>query len=139
MNLFLPEAGLVVWMLIAFSLVFFVLAKFAWPSILNSIKEREEHIADSLKKADEATKALAGLEQKGKEIIAEAQAQQMTLVKDTKALTDKMIADAKIEAKKQAEQIISDAQAKILKDKENAILEIRKEVAELIRKGADEV
>ena len=54
MNLFLPDAGLVVWMLIAFSLVFFVLAKFAWPTILSSIKEREEHIADSLKKADDA-------------------------------------------------------------------------------------
>ena len=119
MNLFLPDAGLVVWMLIAFSLVFFVLAKFAWPTILSSIKEREEHIAKSLEKADEATKALAGLEEKGKEIIAQAQAQQMALVKDTKALTDKMIADAKIEAKKQADQIISDAQAKISKDKEN--------------------
>ena len=139
MNLFLPEAGLVVWMLIAFSLVFFVLAKFAWPSILNSIKEREEHIADSLKKADEATKALAGLEEKGKEIIAQAQAQQIALVKDTKTLTDKMIADAKIEAKKQAEQIISDAQAKILKDKEAAILEIRKEVAQLSISIAEKV
>ena len=139
MNLFLPEAGIVVWMLIAFSLVFFVLAKFAWPSILNSIKEREEHIADSLKKADEATKALAGLEEKGKEIIAQAQAQQIALVKDTKTLTDKMIADAKIEAKKQAEQIISDAQAKILKDKEAAILEIRKEVAQLSISIAEKV
>ena len=139
MNLVLPEAGLVVWMLIAFSLVFFVLAKFAWPSILNSIKEREEHIADSLKKADEATKALAGLEEKGKEIIAQAQAQQIALVKDTKTLTDKMIADAKIEAKKQAEQIISDAQAKILKDKEAAILEIRKEVAQLSISIAEKV
>ena len=63
----------------------------------------------------------------------------MALVKDTKALTDKMIADAKIEAKKQAEQIISDAQAKILKDKENAILEIRKEVAQLSISIAEKV
>ena len=103
------------------------------------LKEREEHIADSLKKADEATKALAGLEEKGKEIIAQAQAQQIALVKDTKTLTDKMIADAKIEAKKQAEQIISDAQAKILKDKEAAILEIRKEVAQLSISIAEKV
>ena len=139
MNLFLPDAGLVVWMLIAFSLVFFVLAKFAWPTILSSIKEREDHIAKSLERADEATKALAGLEQKEKEIIAQAQAQQMALVKDTKALTDKMIADAKIEAKKQADQIISDAQAKILKDKENAILEIRQEVAQLSISIAEKV
>lgn len=139
MNLFLPDSGLVVWMLIAFSLVFFVLAKFAWPSILSSIKEREEHIAESLKKADEATQTLAGLELKGKEIIAQAQAQQMNLVKDTKALTDKMIADAKLEAKKQAELIISDAQAKIQKDKENAIQEIRNEVAQLSISIAEKV
>ncbi len=139
MNLFLPDAGLVVWMLIAFSLVFLILAKYAWPTILSSIKEREEHIADSLKKADEATKALEGLELKGKEIIAQAQAQQIALVKDTKALTDKMIADAKIEAKKQADQIIADAQAKIQKDKESAIKEIRQEVAQLSISIAEKV
>lgn len=139
MNLFLPDSGLVVWMLIAFSLVFFVLAKFAWPSILSSIKEREEHIAKSLEKAEEATKALSGLEQKGKDIIAQAQAEQMAMVKNTKALTDKMIAEAKLEAKKQADQIISDAQAQILKDKENAIQEIRNEVAQLSISIAEKV
>lgn len=139
MNLFLPESGLVVWMLIAFSLVFFVLAKFAWPSILSSIKEREEHIAKSLEKAEEATKALSGLEQKGKDIIAQAQAEQMAMVKNTKALTDKMIAEAKQEAKKQADQIISDAQAQILKDKENAIQEIKNEVAQLSISIAEKV
>ena len=98
-----------------------------------------EIVEESLKKADEATQTLAGLELKGKEIIAQAQAQQMNLVKDTKALTDKMIADAKLEAKKQAELIISDAQAKIQKDKENAIQEIRNEVAQLSISIAEKV
>ena len=77
MNLFLPESGLVIWMLVAFTLVFAILAKFAWPYIMGSIATRQKHIADSLQKAEEATLALAGLEQKGKDIINAAQAEQL--------------------------------------------------------------
>ena len=117
MNLFLPESGLVIWMLLAFSIVFFVLAKFAWPSILKSIQQRQEYISDSLVKANEAIQTLSGLEQKGKQIIADAQAEQLRMVKETKALNDKMVAEAKEQAKIEAEKIIENAHDRILLDK----------------------
>lgn len=131
MNLFLPESGLVIWMLIAFTAVFIVLAKFAWPVILRMIQTRQDHIADSLRKADEANEALAGLEQKGKDIIAAANAEQLAMVKQTKELNDKMIAEAKQRAKAEADKIIDEAREQIKRDKEHAIEEIRQEVAAL--------
>ena len=100
MNLFLPEAGLVIWMLIAFSILFFVLAKFAWPVILKSVSARQEHIAESLRKADEAVKTLESLEAKGNQIIAAAQAEQLKMVKETKELNNKMISEAKAKAER---------------------------------------
>ena len=131
MNLFLPDSGLVIWMLLAFSIVFFALAKFAWPSILSSLKEREDHIATSLRKAEEAAQSLATLEEQGKTIIAEAQAERVRMVKESKQIGEKMIADAKQEAKQQAQQIIDDAREQIAKEKAQAIAEIRSEVAAL--------
>ncbi|NCC98644.1 MAG: ATP synthase F0 subunit B [Bacteroidia bacterium] len=139
MNLFLPESGLVIWMLLAFSIVFFVLAKFAWPSILKSIQKRQEYISDSLVKANEAIQTLSGLEQKGKEIIANAQAEQLRMVKETKVLNDKMVAEAKEQAKIEAEKIIENAHERIRIDKEHAILEIRKEITGLTISIAEKI
>ena len=131
MNLFLPDSGLVVWMLLAFSIVFIVLAKFGWPIILQSLNNREQYITDSLQKADEAVKALAGLEQKGKDIIASAQAEQLRMVKETQAISEKMIQEAKLQAQTEADKIIASAQEQIRKDKEKALQDIHKEVVSL--------
>jgi len=139
MNLFLPESGLVIWMLIAFSILFFVLAKFAWPGIMSSITKRQEHIADSLKKADEAVKTLESLQEKGNQIIAQAQAEQLKMVKETEDLNKKMVAEAKAKAESEAAKIIEAANAQIMRDKENAIVELRKEVAALSIQMAEKV
>ena len=44
MELFTPEFGLVFWMFVVFALLFFLLAKFAWPFIVKSLEERAELI-----------------------------------------------------------------------------------------------
>lgn len=139
MNLFLPESGLVIWMLVAFSILFFVLAKFAWPGIMKSITQRQEHIADSLRKADEAVKTLESLQEKGNKIIAEAQAEQIKMVQETKDLNQKMIAEAKVKAESEAAKIIAAANEQIKRDKEDAIKALRQEVAALSIEMAEKV
>ena len=67
MDLFLPESGLIIWMLIAFLIVFVILAKVGWPMIMNAVDKRNQHIIDSLKAAQEANEALAGVEENRKE------------------------------------------------------------------------
>jgi len=42
MNLLTPGFGLLIWTLLAFLAVFFLLAKFAWPAIINGLREREQ-------------------------------------------------------------------------------------------------
>jgi F-type H+-transporting ATPase subunit b len=55
----------------------------------------------------------------------------MQMVKETKQLNDKMIAEAKQQAKVEAQQIIDSAREQIAKEKAQAIAEIRSEVAAL--------
>ena len=47
-----PDLGLLFWMLLAFLVVFFVLAKYGFPAITNMVEERKKYIDESLKKED---------------------------------------------------------------------------------------
>ena len=56
-----PDLGLFVWNLLAFLIVFLILKKFAWKPILNSLKERETGIADSIATAERVKAEMAQL------------------------------------------------------------------------------
>ena len=59
MELFLPESGLMIWMLIGFLIVLFILAKVGWPMIMGAVNKRNQHISDSLLAAQEANDSLS--------------------------------------------------------------------------------
>jgi len=62
MGLVTPGIGLIIWMTIAFLVVWVGLGKFAWPAIMKTIKEREESIASALSSAEDARKEMAKLQ-----------------------------------------------------------------------------
>ena len=64
-----PDLGLLFWMLLAFLVIFFVLAKFGFPVITNMVEERKAYIDDSLKKAHEANEKLANIQQEGENLL----------------------------------------------------------------------
>ena len=131
MDLFLPESGLVIWMLIAFLIVFAILAKAGWPMIMGAVEKRNAHIADSLLKAEEANNALAGIEQKQKETLAATQAEQIRIMKESQDLKNQVIEEAKMQARKEAEKIVADARLKIEKEQAEAMAQIKNEVIAL--------
>ena len=53
-----PDPGLLLWMLGAFLVVFFVLAKFGFPAIIGMVEKRKNYIDESLRKAHEASTRL---------------------------------------------------------------------------------
>ena len=59
MSLLMPDTGLLFWMLLAFLVVFFVLAKFGFPIITRMVNERKTYIDHSLIAAKEANEQLA--------------------------------------------------------------------------------
>ena len=48
MELITPEFGLIFWTGISFLILLFILKKFAWKPILNSVNTREQSIKDAL-------------------------------------------------------------------------------------------
>lgn len=118
-------------MLIAFLIVFVILAKAGWPMIMGAVEKRNAHISESLLAADEANKALAGIEQKKQETMAAAQAEQIRIMKESQELKAQVVEEAKQEARKEAEKIVADARLKIEKEQAEAMAQIKNEVIAL--------
>jgi len=131
MSLLTPDFGLVFWMLLCFLIVLFILGKYGWPVIIGMINKRGEYIEESLKAAHEANEKLQNIKAEGEKILSQAKGEQINILKEAAKIKEQIICDAKDRAQAEAEKIIENAQAAILREKENAIKDIRSQVAEL--------
>lgn len=130
MELVTPGIGLVFWMLLAFTLLFMVLKKFAWKPILKILRERDEHIAQSLKAADNARLEMQKLQQDNEKILAEARRERDALLAEARLVKEKMINDARTTAQEEASKIMLQTKDAIEKEKQLAILEMKHKIAE---------
>ena len=139
MDLLIPSTGLLFWMTIVFLIVLAVLWKWGFPAITKMVKERKDYIDDSLRKAHEANEKLANIQKEGESILQEAREKQAAVLKEASATRDAIIAKAENQAKDRGAQLINDAKAEIEQEKQQAIREIRGQVAELSVKIAEKI
>jgi F-type H+-transporting ATPase subunit b len=132
MKLLLPEFGLLIWTLIAFLIVFLILAKYAWPAIVKGLKERETGIAESLATAERVKAEMAQLKSENEALLAQAREERATMLKEARDTKDKMISEAKEQAKTAAEKIIADAQSTIERNKMAALIEVKNEIGLMV-------
>ena len=131
MDLITPGLGLVFWTAITFLCLLFILKKFAWKPILDSVNEREDGIKNALASAEDAKKEMQNLNASNEQLLKDARAERDALMKDAREIKDKMISDAKEEAKEVTSKLIENAQASIEQEKQAALAELKKQVADL--------
>jgi F-type H+-transporting ATPase subunit b len=125
------SVGLFAMQTVLFLGLIFLLVKFAWKPILTSLNDREEGIKSALEAADEARKEMQNLQADNAKMAKEARAERDAIMEDAREIKDKMIADAKEEAKEATASLISNARASIEQEKQAALAELKKQVAEL--------
>ena len=108
-----------------------LMVKFAWKPIMNSLEERESGIEDALAAAENARKEMQNLTADNERLAKEARAERDTMMKEARDIRDKMIAEAKEDAKEVTTKLIETAQASIQQEKQAALAELKKNVAEL--------
>ena len=108
-----------------------LMVKFAWKPILNSLEERESGIENALAAAENARKEMQNLQADNANLVKEARAEREAMMKEARDISDKIIADAKEDAKEVTTKLIENAQAAIAQEKQAALAEIKKNVAEL--------
>ncbi|MDZ7613431.1 MAG: F0F1 ATP synthase subunit B [Flavobacteriaceae bacterium] len=123
--------GLFFWQILILILLVWLLNKFAWKPILNAVNEREEGIKKALEEADKARQEMADLNASNEKILKEARAEREKMLKEAREIKESLITEAKDEAKMQADKIITQAKTTIENEKQAAIVELKKQVAEL--------
>jgi len=139
MELIKPGIGLLFWMILTFSVVLYVLTKYAWKPIMNGIKQREKSIRDALLSADKAKAEMANLQADNEKYIAEARAERDKLIKEARLMKDQIVEEAKTNAQLEAQKIMEAAKASINNEKKAAINEIKDQVAILSLQVAEKL
>ena len=131
MNLITPDGGLLFWMVLIFGIVFFLLARFGFPMITRMVDDRNAYIKDSLDQAEAARQQLKNLAEEQQALIEKARVEQAQILKEAAQTRTQIIAAAEEEARKKGEQLLEKARTEIAAEKESALRDIRREVAEL--------
>jgi len=139
MNLLTPDLGLLFWMTLSFGIVFFLLAKFGFPVITGAIKARQEFIDQSLTAATEANEKLAGIQTEGERILADARGQQQDIIAGAMAEKQQIVQAAEQQATEAARKIAEESARNIQIAKENALRDVKTEVAGLALDIAEKV
>ena len=139
MSLLLPDAGLLFWMLLAFGIVFFILYKYGFPVITGMIDERKRFIDDSLRNAKEANEKLANIKQESEAILKAAYDEQTRILREAAQIRVHIINEACVKAGDEGEKMLAEVRTLIQHEKENAVREIRAQVAELSISIAEKV
>ena len=144
MSLLLPDSGLLFWMLLSFGVVFVVLAKYGFPVITKMVEGRRTYIDQSL--ARQANIQLAKLKEESEALIAAANKEQGRIMREAMHERDKIIIEARKHAEAVAQKELDDVKQQIQQEKEEAIRDIRRQVAvlsvdiaeKIIRRNLDE-
>ena len=126
-----PDLGLLFWMLLAFLVVFGILAKYGFPAITNMVDERNRYIDESLRKAHEAQERLENIEKEGESILQEAREKQAQILKEAAETRDAIVEQAQAKARSEGARLLDEAKMAIEQEKKAAIADIRQQVATL--------
>ncbi|MBQ1583019.1 MAG: F0F1 ATP synthase subunit B [Prevotella sp.] len=139
MDLLIPDSGLLFWMGLVFIIVLFILWKWGFPVIVNMVTERKAFIDESLRKAHEANERLANIQKEGESILQEAREKQAQILKEATATRDAIVEKAQGKAREEGARLLTEARAEIEAEKQNAIRDIRAQVADLSVQIAEKV
>ena len=129
MNLVTPDTGLLFWMVVIFGIVFFLLAKFGFPIITDGLRKRNARIQKSLDDAQEIETRMAEWKKEQADMLEQTRREQSAILREATETKNKIISDAKAEARSAADKMIADAKLQIAAEKESALTDVRREVA----------
>ena len=133
MGLLTPDPGTLFWMVIIFGIVFFILAKYAFPVITGMVDKRKQYIDSSLEEQLQQVKA------ESEALLARAHEEQTAILKEASATRDRIIAEARERARTEARKALDETRHQIAAEKESAINDIRRQVAILSVDVAEKV
>ena len=125
------NTGLIFWTLGIFAILMLLLWRFAWPSILKSVEERERRIQHQLEEAEKARAEAAKLLEDHKATIARSRDEAQQILANAKSLAQKEREALIAKGHEEQEALLARARREIDAEKDKAILALRQEAVDL--------
>jgi len=130
-ELLLPAWPELVAGIIAFSIVFFFVWRWVWPSLTKTIETRQEAIAGELSSAERAKTEAESLRTDYQAQLAGARSESSRIVEEARKAADQMRADLIAKAETDAEQIRARARDEAAGEKARALAEAKSQVGDI--------
>ncbi len=131
--------GLMIWTLINFGIFAFLIKRFAWKPLTESLAKREFSITDALEKAQTAKSDAERILKENEAKMAKAQQEMMQLVRDGREQAQAQIQAAAEEAEKVKRSKLDEARREIDREKEAAMKALRTEVSSLVVMATEKI
>jgi F-type H+-transporting ATPase subunit b len=131
--------GLIIWTLVVFGILLVLLWKFAYPSILKSVEERERRIQKQLEDAERANAEAQRLLEEHKKQITAARNEAQDILAKAKTIAHKEREVLLAKAREEYDALLNRARKDIEGETEKAIQALRREAVDLSIAAASRV
>ncbi len=138
-DLLAPNVGLVFWMGLAFLILLFILSKYAWGPITSALAEREQTIETSLTRAEKALAEAKQLAADNERARREAEAEGQRIMREAREAAEAVRTEQVDRTREQIRTMQAQAEAEIGREKQQALAELRAEVADLAIQAAEKI
>ena len=130
-NNFLVPNGTFIVELIAFAIIFYILAKYVIPPINKAMTARQDAIRQEFAEVEEAKEAASQAESDFKSQLADARKEAARIREEAREQGNAIIAEAKEQAQVEANRVKEQGQAQIQAERQQALTSLRSEVGTL--------
>ena len=133
------EPGLIIWTIIIFLILLFILKKYAWKPLLNSLNNREQGIKDTIDRAEKLREESEKLHEENKKRLAEADTQSRKIISEGKEFAEKLKSELVAKTNEETLRMIQKAKQEIEREKLSAIEELKDEIGNLAVQAASKI
>jgi F-type H+-transporting ATPase subunit b len=125
------EQGLIFWTCVTFVLLVLVLRSVAWKPILTMLDEREQKISEALEEAEMARQEAEKQSEENRAALEQAQVEARQAISEGRDLAERVAQEVRERAEGEAGQLLEQARRTIQRERDQAVLELRNQVADL--------
>ncbi|QOR66510.1 F0F1 ATP synthase subunit B [Cytobacillus suaedae] len=125
------NTGDIIFQLVIFLILLALLRKFAWGPIMGIMKQREEHIANEIKTAEQNHAEAKKLAAEQREMMKQSRQEASELIENARKLGEEQKNDIIQTARTEADRLKESAKKEIEQEKERAVIALREQVASL--------
>lgn len=130
-NPLLPEPVELIVGIIAFAIVFGVLARFAFPPLTQMLRHRTDKIQGDLERAEQAKTEAEGQLADYRRQLAGAREEADRIIEEARKTADQLRKDLQAKAEREAQGIVARAQEEIRAERDRVLQELKQTVGEI--------